>query len=140
MSTCIKCGAALQEQTGRGRPALYCGRACRRAAELEIRRINNRLSGLEDQLMRARLPGCLVLTPIADIEAELGRQETRLRQLLAAGEGNCTAGETALSNVRLREMDKPSQIAIDPATIYLKYRTSLSHGFDGNDRHEIAAA
>jgi cellulose biosynthesis protein BcsQ len=29
---------------------------------------------------------------------------------------------------------------IDPATIYLKYRTSLSHGFDGNDRHEIAAA
>jgi hypothetical protein len=36
--------------------------------------------------------------------------------------------------------DAADQYDIDPATIYLKYRTSLSHGFDGNDRHEIAAA
>ncbi len=84
MSACVKCGSELPEQVGRGRPAWYCGAACRRAAEFEIRRIGNRLASLEDQLMRSRLGGYLILTPIKMIEAEIAKQEARLRDLLGA--------------------------------------------------------
>lgn len=43
---CCKCGAALPAPT-RGRPPKFCSTVCRRAAELEIRRINRRLEALE---------------------------------------------------------------------------------------------
>jgi hypothetical protein len=52
---------------------------------MEIRRIDNRIGDLEGQLMRTRLKGSLDLTPAADLEAEIVRQEDRLRQLLDAG-------------------------------------------------------
>ena len=45
--TCAKCAAPIERQSGAGRPAIYCGPACRASAAYEIRRIQRRLEALE---------------------------------------------------------------------------------------------
>ena len=101
---CIKCAAPLSEGAGTGRPAAYCGDACRRAAEFEIRRASARLERLEDQrsVLRINLAGGGALAPelsaygrehwrgiwkkqLGALEAEIASDEARLRELLAAG-------------------------------------------------------
>lgn len=47
---CLKCRAPLAPHTGPGRPASYCGKACRRLAEFEARRLDRRIAGYEEQL------------------------------------------------------------------------------------------
>jgi len=47
---CGYCGAALDPPEGRGRPATYCGTACRRLAENVLRRLSRQLHDLDDQL------------------------------------------------------------------------------------------
>lgn len=86
MNRCLKCGASIEKDAGVGRPKSYCSVACRRAAELEIRRVAARIADLEAQLMRTRLPGYWELTPASSLAAEIARQEARLAQLLAASE------------------------------------------------------
>jgi hypothetical protein len=83
MTICLKCGLQIQvgEKT-KGRPKSYCSIGCRRAAELEIRRLDSRIADLEDQVTRARLPGYLVLTPAEVLHGEITRLEARLRHLL----------------------------------------------------------
>lgn len=81
--SCKKCGAPIAQSEVAGRPKTYCGHACRRAAELEVRRIDARLGRLEGELMQTRLNGYLSLTKPGEIEAEIERQESRLRELLA---------------------------------------------------------
>ena len=89
---CLKCGCKLQAK-GAGRPATYCSVACRRAAEFEIRRVQDRLVRLEDELEQLRrdrsgLPHMIHGTPeerLAGLEAEIERQEARLRALLDEG-------------------------------------------------------
>lgn len=73
------------QQPATGRPRTYCSTGCRRAAEKEIGRINDRLTQLEKMAMNARL-GYGMPTPgeLRGIEAEIARAETRLRDLLAA--------------------------------------------------------
>jgi predicted nucleic acid-binding Zn ribbon protein len=81
---CVKCGGPIQ-QPPTGRPKAYCSTACRRSAEKEITRIQDRLTQLEKMAMNARL-GYGMPSPgeLRGIEAEITRAETRLRDLLAA--------------------------------------------------------
>ena len=51
---CVKCGGALPPGKAAGRPRRYCSTACRRLAEYEVSRLQNRLSRLEDELLRER--------------------------------------------------------------------------------------
>ncbi len=50
-----RCGKSLEQPAGAGRPPTYCGTACRRAAEFEIRRLDKLLARLEDRLVDLRL-------------------------------------------------------------------------------------
>jgi|GEM_PF-2120288 len=45
IQNCVKCGTALPEPRGNRRR--FCGPACRRTAEYEIRRLNRRLETME---------------------------------------------------------------------------------------------
>lgn len=47
---CLKCGATLAPAEGPGRPSTYCGEACRRLAEFELRRLDRRLAKYEAEL------------------------------------------------------------------------------------------
>lgn len=81
-TNCIKCGAAI-EQPATGRPRAYCSTGCRRAAEKEIIRLNDRLATLEKLAMNARLGyGLATSADARAIEAEILRAESRLRALL----------------------------------------------------------
>ena len=89
MENCIKCGAPLEVNTGKGRPAAYCSTACRRAAEMEIRRADQRLAGLENKAQELRLGYGLPDVggkQAALVEAEIKRVEARLKLLLSVGE------------------------------------------------------
>lgn len=86
MNTCLKCGLTIEEQATTGRPKAYCSVGCRRSAEHEVRRINSLLQKLETDLSNAIL-GRVWADQVSKIEAEILRQEARLRNLLdAAGE------------------------------------------------------
>lgn len=88
---CIKCGQPLPGETTTGRPRVYCSTVCRRAAELEIKRINRRLETLEERLSDLLLHGDMGLKDLTGrnhreqmtaLKAEIARQEERLRALL----------------------------------------------------------
>lgn len=54
MDTCVMCGRALT-QPATGRPRRYCSTGCRRAADLEVRRLDRHLDQLEQRLRWANL-------------------------------------------------------------------------------------
>lgn len=82
---CKKCGHEIKDIAEIGRPKIYCGTGCRRAAELEIRRLNNLLAELESILSKKRLGwGACGAHDIEVVESEISRQEVRLRTLLDA--------------------------------------------------------
>lgn len=86
---CPFCAGELPTGARRGRPKTYCSAACRRSAELEIRRIDRRLAALEGSLSYERqspLAGLTYDMTIAPIEEEIARQRKRLLELLSAGE------------------------------------------------------
>ncbi|MBZ0090960.1 MAG: hypothetical protein K8F27_01865 [Sulfuricellaceae bacterium] len=85
MSTCLKCGLPIEGQAETGRPKSYCSVGCRRSAEHEVRRINSLLQKLETDLSNALL-GRVWADQVPKIEAEISRQETRLRILLDTDE------------------------------------------------------
>lgn len=85
---CLRCGSALVARlAGRGRPPSYCSTACRRAAEYELRRVQQGLASLEERARRYRL-GWFGRSkePPPEIDEERRRLEERLRALLE-GEG-----------------------------------------------------
>lgn len=81
MKNCLKCKKPLPQRSGAGRPSLYCGAACRRTAELEIRRINDQLTRLEDSERYTRM--WLGSGTAAKYEREIRRLEARLAELVA---------------------------------------------------------
>ena len=85
MSNCVKCNKPIIDTKPKGRNKTYCSVACRRSAELEKRRINERLVGLEKIEEGLRLGDGLLseFHTIEDIRAEIDLQENRLRLLLA---------------------------------------------------------
>ncbi len=90
-SACLMCGGGI-EQPATGRPRVYCGPTCRRAAEYELRRLQSRLAVAEK---RAMLAGEVVATAYDAGErsaprkglnywqAEVQRLQGRLLALLA---------------------------------------------------------
>lgn len=91
MKNCIKCKQPIQENTTKGRNKSYCSEACRRASELEIRRINGRLVVLEriTESYRLKVPVMPLQGEEEEILAEIELQEKRLRELFS--------GEDAIS-------------------------------------------
>jgi hypothetical protein len=89
MQNCVKCKQPIEESKGTGRKKAYCSVACRRAAELEIRRINERITGLERiaESYRLKVPMLDLYGKEDDVLAELNRQESRLKELLAGMDG-----------------------------------------------------
>ena len=92
-TNCVKCGAALPPGKAIGRPAKYCSTACRRLAEYETSRLQNRLSRLEDELLREKhnrsglrdWHGRDVAARMVDLRADIEHTEARLRELIVAG-------------------------------------------------------
>lgn len=85
MKNCVKCKQQFEETTDKGRSRLYCSIACRRSAELEIRRINERLLYLEREIEAHRIgdPMAQIYGNEKNLLIEIDRQENRLRELLA---------------------------------------------------------
>jgi len=100
VTTCPKCGADVPQKPGKGRPAVYCGVTCRKAAEYELRRLQRALEAAEDRL-RANERRCAEIrlhgqssyggtlsrweeAVTLDL-AEVAGLEARLRVLLDAG-------------------------------------------------------
>jgi hypothetical protein len=79
--SCKVCRREIPDQE-RGRPAAYCGEACRRAAEMEIRRVNERLAGLEARLSECKLGPVQTFDDVGALEVEIGRQTARLLYLI----------------------------------------------------------
>lgn len=89
MESCVKCKQPIEESKGTGRKKMYCSVACRRAAELEIKRINERITGLEKiaESYRLKVPMLDVYGKEEDVLVELSRQESRLKELLSGMDG-----------------------------------------------------
>ena len=89
MKPCLKCGKPL-EKSAAGRPPSYCSRACRRAAEYELKRLQRHLERLEterEELRHSRLKlgdmlGRTHRQQVSDNRRALAEKETRLRELL----------------------------------------------------------
>jgi hypothetical protein len=47
LTACASCGTALEERSGPGRRATYCGEPCRRMAEFQIRGLVRRIDRAE---------------------------------------------------------------------------------------------
>ncbi len=82
---CVKCGTELPAIDGPGRPRKFCGEVCRKAATLEIRRLDGRISKLEAMESTYRFKGASLAGSVA---VEIRRLEARLGDLLAAQEGD----------------------------------------------------
>lgn len=85
---CATCGTAI-EQTGKGRPAKYCGTPCRRSAEYMIKRFTERIERMEDArdgllVEKAKLvTGTSLMAMVAgntlpDVDAHLSVLEERI--------------------------------------------------------------
>jgi hypothetical protein len=79
---CLKCHTPL-ERSEVGRPPTYCGPACRRAGEFELRRLQRRIERLEEYQSNLRLQGGGERRQQQVVQQELDRAEGRLRELLA---------------------------------------------------------
>lgn len=90
---CKKCRAEIGHSQSRvGRPKRYCSPSCRRAAEFELRRLNDHLTALEGLLMHVRQAiarrdpmgfdgwGKPALAEVR-IAEEIARLEARLKEL-----------------------------------------------------------
>jgi hypothetical protein len=84
------CGFCRREfskiEPQQGRPRVYCDDACRRAAEMEIRRVNDRLAELERRVSESRMGPIQSFDDPAALEVEIGRQRSRLLELLEPDE------------------------------------------------------
>ena len=82
---CRVCGDDLPEAAAdpRGRPRNYCSKACRRAAEFEIRRVERQIGELEASIVAVRISEYPVMgISVPRVEAEILRQRDRLLKLL----------------------------------------------------------
>lgn len=85
MTTCYKCGTELPAIDGPGRPRKFCGEVCRKAAGLEVGRLNARIAKLETSESIYRFKGASLA---GSVSVEIKRLEGRLAALLAAQEGD----------------------------------------------------
>jgi hypothetical protein len=89
---CRKCGAPLVVPPT-GRPPDYCGQACRRISEFEIRRLVRQLDTLDEQQTHLTQPGIAASSlrdtygrthaqQLADVQGSIVALEKRLRALI----------------------------------------------------------
>ena len=92
--SCRKCGNPLQ-QPATGRKPTYCGKACRRSAELEITRLGRHLEKLESERLELNVTdrsgikdmlGRTSKVQLADCQRNIGELEKRLLLLLGEDE------------------------------------------------------
>ena len=100
--SCPKCDAAVDRRLGPGRPAIYCGAACRQAAAYEIKRLQRRLELRESRRLTLRHAegidreirdgfGRTGAEQLAAVEAEIAEDEARLKVLLSEPRGQSLA-------------------------------------------------
>jgi len=89
---CRKCIADLPESSI-GRPRTYCAVGCRRAAEREVRRLDNTIAALEGRQLSHRQSAAFGNgrpeyheAKIAHIRAEIATAEARMSVLLDTGD------------------------------------------------------
>ena len=94
---CQKCGKKLTESDGPGRPKKFCSKACRRAGEYALTRVNRRIGDLEEELSCYRMMvsardrtsimayDCTPRKAVKIVEKEIKLQEKRLLELLEEG-------------------------------------------------------
>jgi hypothetical protein len=78
---CLKCGQQLPEIEGPGRPRKFCSEVCRKAAAMEIRRLDARIAKLEKDESTYRIKGAETWAKRA--AEEIRRLEARLAELVA---------------------------------------------------------
>ena len=91
---CLKCGKQLPDIEGPGRPRKFCDEVCRKAATMEIRRLDARLAKLEKDESNYRIKGAE--TWVKRAVEEIRRLESRLAELVASQIDD--AGESANSD------------------------------------------
>jgi hypothetical protein len=93
---CRKCGAPIRNVATTGRPRRFCSLACRRAAEVAVRRLDRNLEALEATYLRERFNSSEVKYMsdlrtrsqyVNDLEKAIAEAEGRLKMLLEALEG-----------------------------------------------------
>ena len=85
---CRKCGTPLPEPSI-GRPRTFCGVGCRRAAEREVRRLDNTIAALEGRQLSHQESAAFGNGTVAHHEAKIAHlqvaiatAEERMRELL----------------------------------------------------------
>jgi len=93
-ASCRKCGTSLPPPST-GRPRAFCGVGCRRAAEREVRRLDNAIGALEGRQLSHRESAAFGngraeyhKSKIEYLRAEIASAEQRLRELLDTGDSN----------------------------------------------------
>jgi len=93
-ASCRKCGTSLP-QPSIGRPRTYCGVGCRRAAEREVRRLDNSIAALEGRQLSHRESVAFGNgrseyheAKIAHLDAEIATAEARMSVLLDTGDND----------------------------------------------------
>jgi hypothetical protein len=92
MRMCKKCGVPLTDPPT-GRPRDYCGQACRRLAEFEIRRLVRQLESLDERKTELEQPAIMACSmrdgygrtgaqQLADTLGPIAALESRLRALI----------------------------------------------------------
>ena len=91
---CRKCGTPLPPPST-GRPRAFCGVGCRRAAEREVRRLDNAIGALEGRQLSHRESAAFGTgtaahheAKIEHLRAEIALAEQRMRELLDTGDDN----------------------------------------------------
>lgn len=93
--SCAKCGGTFERPSGPGRPPTYCGEACRRLTEFEIRRLDRRLSRYELEQREQKARGVQFddddehdrQRRMRALRAWIRTDEARLCELLSAASG-----------------------------------------------------
>ena len=98
---CLKCSSPLEPRAGAGRPAIYCGEPCRRLAEYEIRRLDRRIAGYEQELRGLRYDGpgfddSERLKRMRALRRWIAADEARLRLLLGGQPAGVTGGQNGV--------------------------------------------
>jgi hypothetical protein len=91
-TSCRKCGTPLPEPSI-GRPRAFCGVGCRRAAEREVRRLDNSIAALEGRQLSHRESvafgngtAAYHEAKIAHLQVAIATAEARMRDLLDTGD------------------------------------------------------
>jgi len=92
-TSCRKCGTHPLPEPSIGRPRTFCGVGCRRAAEREVRRLDNSIAALEGRQLSHQESAAFANgrpeyheAKIAHLQVAIATAEARMRDLLDTGD------------------------------------------------------